>query len=142
MKRLAGLLAVVMVAGCGGGGDDPAPEAWSGVTIEAPTLADRHQTTQSSIDLGGRAFVPAGSFCNALIGTIAPGYTVTWRNAANDSAGTVPERQLNCLLAVSLTWQVTGIPLTPGLNPITVTARAADGETGSDQIVVERLTTP
>ena len=129
------MLAAVAVSSCGGGGGSSAP--WSGVTIESPTETDATRTDQASLMLAGRSFVPEGSACAATIGTIAPGYEVRWRNAANGASG-VARIQLNCLLAVSLTWDMADVPLLPGLNTVTVTATAADGQTGTDSIAITR----
>jgi hypothetical protein len=137
--RLACAALAAFLAGCGGGGDGPTEPAWSGVTIEAPAEAATFTTDQPTIALAGRAFVPEGSRCDAILGTIAAGYRVHWRNAANGRAGTVEPMQLNCLLAVSLTWGPADVPLALGDNDITVTALAADGEAGQDTIRVRRV---
>jgi hypothetical protein len=137
-------LAVLLAAalnGCGGGGD-PGPEPWSGVTIETPTREANFSTDRPTVNLAGRAFVPAGSSCGGVIGTIAGGYRVRWRNAANGRGGTVDAMQLNCLLAVSLTWSVAAVPLVAGDNLITVTATAADGEDGEATLRVTRVAPP
>lgn len=107
------------------------------MTIESPTEADALQTDQAALSLAGRSFVPAGSACNGAVGTVAPGYEVRWHNAASGASG-VAHLQLNCLLAVSLTWEVPDLPLLPGLNTVTVTATAADGRTGSDALAITR----
>jgi hypothetical protein len=125
------------LAGCGGGGGDAAPPPWSGVTIEVPTDADTFRTGQPQLALQGRAFVPDGSTCNAIGGTIAPGYQVRWSNAATGESGDAG-LQLNCLLQVSLTWEVAPVALLGGANVVTVTATAADGRTGVDSIVITR----
>jgi hypothetical protein len=138
--RLACAALAACFAGCGGGGDGPTEPTWSGVTIEAPADAAAFTTDQPTIALAGRAFVPEGSRCDAILGTIATGYRVRWRNAANGRAGTVAPMQLNCLLAVSLTWGPADVPLALGDNDITVTALAADGEAGQDTIRVRRMT--
>jgi len=135
---------IASLAACGGGGSDPPEEVWSGVTIETPTEAASFTTDQPAIDLAGRSFVPTGSVCNAIVGTIAEGYRVRWRNAASASEQQVDQMQLNCLIAVSLTWEVRELPLALGDNAITVTASASDGEVGRDTINVHRIvdTTP
>jgi hypothetical protein len=141
--RVAGLRVVTLalatlasLAACGGGGGDALP-AWSGVTIEVPTEDDAFLTHQPQLPLSGRAFVPVGSNCNATVGTIAPGYRVRWRNAANGAGGDA-RMQLNCLLQASLTWDVPVVPLVVGSNVITVTATAGDGQAGSDSVAVTR----
>lgn len=145
LRRAAVAAAMAALAGCGGGGGGGDGEpVWSGVTIEAPADAAGFTTDQPTVDVAGRAFVPTGSQCNAVVGTIAAGYRVRWSNAANGEAGPVERMQLNCLLAVSLTWEVSEVPLALGDNPLTVTAVAADGEDGQDTITVRRTadTTP
>lgn len=136
--RVATALLAAALGGCGGGGS-PEPPAWSGVTIEAPTEAATFTTDQPTVDLAGRSFVPAGSVCDGIVGTIADGYRVRWRNAADGSAGPAGALRLNCLLAVSLTWEAAELPLAQGDNAITVTATAADGEAGRDTITVRRV---
>ncbi len=143
--RCAVTLALLAALGaCGGGGGDPPEEVWSGVTIEAPSEAASFTTDQPAIDLAGRSFVPTGSLCNAIVGTIAEGYHLRWRNAATGSESQIDHMRLNCLIAVSLTWESSELPLALGDNAITVTASAADGEAGRDTINVRRTvdTTP
>lgn len=102
-----------------------------------PTDADTFQTDQSQLALQGRAFIPDGSTCNSIIGTIAAGYQIRWRNSATGQAGDA-RVQLNCLLQVSLTWEIGSVALANGTNGVTVTATAGDGQTGVDSIVITR----
>jgi hypothetical protein len=137
-RALFAALFTIAAGACGGGGGEPPPPPppWSGVTIEQPTDAETYVTDQPSVTLQGRAFVPDGSNCNAVIGTIAPGYSVVAHNATTGvSVGA--RTTLHCLMQVNLIWSA-GVPLALGDNRITVTATAADSRTGSDTIVVTR----
>jgi hypothetical protein len=131
----AGLL---VLPGCGSGDHDEASPPWSGVTIEQPSAEQTWTTSAASTQLAGRAFVPDGSRCDAAIGTVAPGYSVTWRNAATGASGPA-NVQLHCLLQVNLTWDTYPISLALGANVISVTATAADGRAGSNMLTITRV---
>ena len=138
LARASAWALTAVLAACGGGGGDdvPTPE-WSGVTIEEPGDADTYSTDQPDIRLRGRSFVPPGSLCDALIGTIGPDYTVTVTNSANGDVDRA-DTSLGCLLQVNLMWESPPVPLAYGANRITVTAAVLNGRTGSDTITITR----
>lgn len=136
----AALLA--LSAGCGYvsisivAGDDPWPDRW--LEIESPSLADYWETGDSAIVLGGSAFVPPGSSCAGGSATLAPGYRVSWSNAATAQSG-IAQVWLDCAPPVEVRWRTEPIPLAIGTNPITVGAIDAEGRSASDGITVRRL---
>jgi hypothetical protein len=134
------LIAAIVIAGCGGSDDEPKTVEWSGVTIEEPTSADTFVTDAPDIRLKGRSFVPPGSYCDAIVGTIGPDYGVVVSNAANGFSYRA-DTKLNCLLQVNLIWEMrySSVPLVYGANQITVTASVTNGRTGSDVITVTRV---
>jgi hypothetical protein len=115
------LIAAIVIAGCGGSDDEPKTVEWSGVTIEEPTSADTFVTDAPDIRLKGRSFVPPGSYCDAIVGTIGPDYGVVVSNAANGFSYRA-DTKLNCLLQVNLIWEMrySSVPLVYGANQITV----------------------
>lgn len=141
----AAILIGLMLASCGGGGgdgDEPPPPTYS-LRIVSPTDAATYQTESTTVSLSGGAFVPKGAICDAIWGTLPPGYQITYYNAANGDSGFAHPR-LGCLILVSLIWDTWPIPLVLGSNPITVTATDGAGNTASRTIVVTRVpeTTP
>jgi hypothetical protein len=139
---MAGALVTLTLAACGGGGGiEPPPVERQFVWIAQPTSEPTFETPESAITLAGSSFTPQGSFCNALIGTLAPGYTVTWVNEATGQSGNA-EPTLRCFLVVNTTWTTYPIGLAPGANTLRVTAADATGVTGSRALVVTRVPPP
>lgn len=132
-----GLLGSLAIA-CGSGGGDATTVVDAGVWIDRPTDGDRYATDQPTVRLEGRAFVPAGAACTGLIGTLPPGYTVRWRNEATGES-LAAQAQLNCLLTVVVSWRTADVPLAIGTNRIVVEAQSADGRTGGDALLVDRV---
>ncbi|MCM5569420.1 hypothetical protein M6I34_02765 [Burkholderiaceae bacterium FT117] len=144
MKRAAAAAAFSLaLAGCGyaelslvigiGDGED----AW--LEIESPTTAGYWETGDSAIALAGSAFVPPGSTCSGTLGTLAPGYRVSWSNTATGQSG-LAEAWLDCSGLAEVRWRTAPIALAIGTNPIAVGALDADGRSGSDAITVYRYT--
>jgi hypothetical protein len=132
-----GLLGSLAIA-CGSGGGDATTVVDAGVWIDRPTDGDRYATDQPTVRLEGRAFVPAGAACTGLTGTLPPGYTVRWRNEATGES-LAAQAQLNCLLTVVVSWRTADVPLAIGANRIVVEAQSADGRTGGDALLVDRV---
>lgn len=126
-------------AGCGYadiwiviGGDG---DGW--LEIESPTSAGYWETADASITIAGSSYVPRGSTCNGTTGTLAPGFRVSWSNAATGQAG-IAEAWLDCAGVAETRWRAVSIGLAPGSNPIAVGALDADGRSASDSIAVYR----
>ena len=143
-RRLRGVAAILLAAllgGCGYAsisivaGTDPYDDGW--LEIESPSLADYWETADSAVVLGGSAFVPPGSSCSGTIGTLAPGYRVSWSNTATGQAG-IAQAWLDCAVPVEVRWRTESIPLAAGANPILVGAIDADGRSATDGITVYR----
>lgn len=110
-------LALLVVAGCGGGGSDEAPFTLT-VPADFATPLDR-------VTLSGSVSLPAGSeraggtpsmpIVTCQLGT----HTLTWSNAANGSTGTA-FAFWDCPKEIAQ-WSALGIALVPGVNPVTVT---------------------
>lgn len=109
-------LALLVLAGCGGGGDD-APFS---LTVPADFATPLAQVT-----LSGTVSLPAGSeraggtptmtIVTCQLGT----HTMRWANAADGSSGNA-FALWDCPRDIAM-WSAPGIPLAPGANPITVT---------------------
>src|SRR4030095_8146780 len=84
------------------------------ITITAPTSGSTFTTNASPLTLGGTASDNVGVT------------QVTWSNSRGGS-GTATG---------TASWSVSGIVLQPGTNVLTVTARDAAGNTGSDTLTV------
>lgn len=130
----------LVLASCGGGGGDGStpPPASNSLWIASPTSADTYQTDNTAVSLGGGSFVPAGSECTGIVGTMPAGYQVTAYNAAT-GASVSADFYLGCLLQVKVIWETAPIPLVLGSNTITVTATDSSGNTAQDTIVVTRV---
>jgi N-acetylneuraminic acid mutarotase len=149
-EHLAGFVALVMLGcvltscgggGGGGGGGNTPPR--NSLSIISPTDSGTYQTEGTSVSLEGSSFVPAGAYCNGIVGTMPAGYQVTAHNAAN-GASAYTSFYLGCFLQVHVIWRTAPIPLELGSNSITVTASDSSGNTARDTIVVTRTpdTTP
>jgi hypothetical protein len=134
-------LLLALLAGCGYAsisivaGTDSYDDGW--LEIESPSLADYWETADSAVVLGGSAFVPLGSTCSGTIGTLAPGYRVSWSNTATGQAG-MAQAWLDCAVPVEVRWRTEAIPLAAGNNPILVGALDAGGRSATDAITVYR----
>jgi hypothetical protein len=134
-----GSFAVALTACGGGGGADSPPEERRLVVIYEPTREPTYETTGSAIALAGSSFTPQGSRCDAISGTLPPGYEVTWANETTGRSGRA-EAMLGCLLLVRTTWgTVHAVGLVAGPNTIRVTAEDATGLSGSAVLVVTRI---
>ncbi len=92
------------------------------VQILLPTQADTFSTEDASIHLIANVVLPAAQL-----------ESVRWRNAANGVEGdAIP----------FYGWVALNVPLVPGQNPITYTATALNGSTGSDTLTITRATVP
>lgn len=116
-RRWCWPLALLVLAGCGGGGDDAAPFS---LTVPADFATPSDQVT-----LSGTVSLPAGSermggtptmtIVTCQLGT----HTMHWSNAANGSSGNAfafwdcPDDMAK--------WSALRIPLAPGANPVTIT---------------------
>ena len=112
--RRWGLLAVLILAGCGGG-DEP--------TLSLTMPAD-FATTLDQVTLSGTVSLPVGSeraggtLTMPIVTCQLGAYTMTWSNAANGSSGGAfalwdcPEDFAR--------WSALGIPLVAGTNVVTV----------------------
>lgn len=109
-------MALLVVAGCGGGGDD-APFSLS-VPADFATPLER-------VTLSGTVSLPAGSeraggtptmtIVTCQLGT----HTMRWSNAADGSSGNA-FAFWDCPKDIAM-WSAPGIPLVPGTNRITLT---------------------
>ena len=111
-----GLLAVLFVGACGGGGSD--------VNSFYVTVNDDFATAQAEASLSGSASLPQGS--ERAGGTVSMpivtcqlgAHTLTWSNVTNDAQGSAIVLW-NCE-ADAVTWSAFHIPLAMGANRITV----------------------
>lgn len=109
-------MAVLVLAGCGGGDDEPA------FTLTVP--AD-FATPLDRVTLSGMVSLPAGSereggtpsvsVVTCQLGT----HTMSWSNAANSSTGTA-YALWDCPKDIAF-WSAPGIPLAAGANAVTIT---------------------
>ncbi len=90
------------------------------VTITSPVSTETYETGASSMDLAGNAQGQSNIT------------SVVWDNVSNGEAGIISITQTK-----SVNWSAT-VPLKPGNNHIVVTATDAQGNTGTDRIVVTR----
>ena len=102
---------VDVVFSMGSPGPDTTPPT---VTITTPTSAATYSTSATSLNLGGTASDNVG---------------VTQVSWSNDRGG-------SGVASGTTSWSVTGIALQSGANLITVTARDAAGNTGTDTLTV------
>lgn len=119
-------ITMLVLAGCGGGDDEPA------FTLTVP--AD-FATPLDRVTLSGTVSLPAGSereggtpsvsFVTCQLGT----HTIRWSNAANGSTGTA-YALWDCPKDIAY-WSAPGIPLAAGANAVTITmtdsSRSAQG---------------
>lgn len=115
-RRWCWPLALLVVAGCGGGGD----EAPFSLTVPADFATPLERVT-----LSGTVSLPAGSeraggtptmtIVTCQLGT----HTMRWSNAADGSSGNA-FAFWDCPKDIAM-WSAPGIPLLPGANRITVT---------------------
>lgn len=130
LRHIAAASLVLQLAACGSAGvstdsagvpSSPSASPPSGspsITISAPTTASSFVVASSSITIGG----------NASDGAAVT--RVSWGNSLGGSGS----QNVN---AASVSWSF-NIPLQPGTNVVTVTARNAAGQTNTDQITVTR----
>lgn len=133
MRRRSWPLALLVVAGCGGGGSDEAPFS---LTVPADFATPLAQVT-----LSGTVSLPAGSeraggtptmtIVTCQLGT----HTMSWSNAANGSSGNA-FALWDCPRDIAM-WSAPGIPLLPGSNRITITM-ADSGRSAQATVTVTR----
>jgi hypothetical protein len=135
-------LLAVGLAGCGYVqltiwiGDD-ADDISGQMIIDSPTSTAQWETSGSTITLGGRSFVPAGSTCTGDTGVVASGYRVAWLNTSTGVTG-IGESTLQCLPVIELRWTSGPVPLNPGSNPVVVSTTDSSGRSASDTLTVQR----
>lgn len=107
--------AVLLLIGCGGGGDAPF----------ALTITSDFATTLDKVTLSGSASLPADSqraggtvFMPLVTCQMGP-HSMTWSNSANGTTGAA-YALWDCPKDVAF-WTAPGIPLVTGANPVTVT---------------------
>ena len=133
-QQIFGILLVAALAACGGGGssstiidNDPANPGAGGdasaptVSITTPTTSTTYNTAASSLNLSGSASDNVGVT------------QVSWANSRGGGGNAVLNGGV---------WSVTGIALQSGTNVITVTARDAANNTGTDVLTVNYSSTP
>lgn len=122
-----------LCAACGGSNGG---SGGSGLKIDQPTTSDVYQTDQNFVALIGTSSAPEGSSCTGeMFGTVAPGFSINWENAANSYKGSFIARILVCFGEPHIDWSSAFIPLEMGENRIKVSS-----STGmQDVITVTRI---
>lgn len=121
------LAVALLVAGCGGDGNDGPKYA---LVIDPPAAST---TSADQIVLTGEGFLPPGSTCSGdcegllpppVFGDLGP-YTLEWRNAATGESGTLRLSWI-CNCGGNAPYWIGTVPLAPGDNVITVTMSAGE----------------
>ena len=138
---------VLMLAGCGGGGDGGGGDQVEKLTIGSPSNTGQYSTDQAFVTLTGTAFKPAYVDGPTPV-WMQCGLTDRYGVTAIDDAGGVPGTPIvgeaawigggpSCA-GLDVYIRFIDLPLQPGTNRITVTAREVN-RVGTAVIVIERV---
>jgi hypothetical protein len=137
--RFGILIFALLLASCGGGGEDESVGPSIAITI--PTTASTFSEVCKSIELGGRASFGTSVRCCSDPDEIFTGVRVTWTNAATGTSGEASQPGLVCSIlfgCTHTTWFAT-VPLVLGANQITVTASdTTTGASNTDTITINK----